>query len=99
MERFRCEQVWRDEATTWLPAAVSEKKLLNKPKTNLCPAHLIGEASTPEELKCSQQWRSESGDEATFSLENETEKGRFRRESLQDMVSKCKGYYVRDYPL
>jgi len=97
-ERVRCDQLWRDEAIMRPPTAVTEKELPIKPGTN-GPAQLIGDANTPEEHECSYQWRFQSGEGAAYSLGNEILKSRLRREFLRDMVSKSKGYYVRDYPL
>lgn len=39
------------------------------------------------------------GDAEGWSLEREVEKGRNETEVLQEMVSRTKGFYVRDWPL
>jgi hypothetical protein len=94
-ERGRCEQLWWEERMAVPPYALSEQGMTIKPEKCRPPNitdNSSDEGSHDETFGCSDEL-------AGFSLENEIQKGRSKFDVLQEMVSKTKGYYVRDYLL
>lgn len=87
-DRERCDQVWRDEGRVWPPAAVPA----------LAGSEHGGGAGAGE-AHGNGGWGTEAEGREGFSLEEEMKKGKTRKEVLQEMVGKTKGYYVRDWPL
>lgn len=97
-ERQRCDELWREEGRGgWGDSTGARPPKGGWSKT--------GDGMEEEEEETG--WGTEAvshteayiGGSGKFSLTEEIKNGRSRKEVLQEMVDKTKGYYARDYSL
>lgn len=85
IEAARCDTLWREQGLDRLPHLPP------------APGKEAIKGGSPQESAAG--YGTEAEGRAGYSLEDEIKSGKSRKQALQEMVGKTKGYYVRDYSL